>query len=322
MVRVGITFATALVPVAIFSIYVLLKWKSISGGASIGGVISYFGGIFMRLGAPLSVCSVIASCYFVFRRDIVGIFLAFATFGPILAGGVISMLGMDVNPYYVAYVIFPAIVLCCSFICKLFSLRTADQPATALPFYEIALCTATVSLFIVGSIAELTSHYIDGGRHDWPTAVRWLDKEHGKGGTIAVCQSPGFLVDYCRLSGIPYAIFPADKPLDDIIEAMQSGRFVVMPYVWWATLADGDLDRLLQVPHRIILKAERDGLTPILPTRIRLESYGTEFTNAGRDLKNLVMSKYELKNRIGKTRLDYGQNYLLIYGVRGEASKD
>lgn len=316
MARVWMTFALAFIPVAIYSVVVLLGWKTTTIGKLTYSITGYLAGVFMRLGAPITIFSAISSCYFILRGDITGIFLTLATFSPIVAGAILSMLGMEVNPYYVAYVIFPAILLCCTFLCKVISTNVSSEPPEGKRPYELALIAATTVVMICGSVTELASHYIDGGRHNWPATVQWIDKARGDDGTIVIGLSRGFLVDYCKRYGIAHEALDLEAPLTDVEEALADGKTVIMPYGWWLTLSDEDIDRLLQTSHSLILNAERDGLTPKIPQKIRIESYGAKSVSTDRNLTELLKTKYELKHRVGKTRLDYRQNYLLIYGPR------
>ena len=314
-VTVTAVFAIGCLTLAVASVVILSSWAGVSEFQNNYDVVSFGAGTVLRIGIPLMAFAGVATLYYFFRRSRAGVFFSLALFIPILAGAVLALIGMEVSPAYVAFVIFPGCVLVALFLDELFTLIGGSNDDLRRKAYAGGLVLASTTVVALGNVPELVSYYIDGDRPDYPAAMRWLEEKRDGRSAIVITYASAYPADFCRRNGIPVERLPADTSFDDVLRSLDRNAITVVPYAWWATLSEENVARLKHVPHWLLLSAERDGITPDAPKRIGRYSKagGAESFTVIFEPREVLKEEYQFDTRIGKTRLDHRQNYLLIY---------
>ncbi len=315
---VAAVFSVACLALIAGSIVILLKWAVLSKYQANYDVSVFTSGVILRIGIPLVVWDGVASLYYFFRRDQAGVFLSLAVFCPIVAGAMLSSIGMDVNPIYVAYIIFPASLVAAYFLAELLNITGWYGSDSRSRYYSAGLLFAIAAMLTLGDVPELVSYYIDGNRPDFPAAMKWIDKQRAGKGAIVITTSIDYPIDFCKRKGISYEHLSREALVDDVIEAVGTGKVVVMSYAWWAAMPPENIGRIANISHWLILRAERDGLTPIMPSEVLTfdKDNAKRVVLATKEALPAFAKNYQLETRIGRTRYDHRQNYLLVYGPR------
>jgi hypothetical protein len=297
MIVVAAVFSAACLALIAASVVILSRWSDISRLQHGYDILSFTAGTMLRIGIPLMLVFAAATLYYSFRRDRKGVFLSLAVLCPILTGAVLSLMGMDVSPIYVLYVTFPACVLASYFLVELFQIAGCSSGGNRL--YVVATVTAATAILTFGDLPGLVSYYIDGNRSDVPSAMNWIEKERAGKGAIVIAGGIAYPRDYYQRKGIPFESLPLDASVESVMELVLKGKVVVMSYGWWMALPREGFARIGDVPHWLLVGAERDGLTPNVSSD-EFRIYSRDERGPTRTLKASVRPSEVLRERYQK----------------------